>query len=176
MRKIVLFIMTLMMVGSLFAYEPKKENVTVKRNGDFKYYEKTEAYSYSTNNAGEPNEDCVKWVIRKRYTVEQFVDYHYGRLESSRKGYYFSMEKAIDSNPDSFEIHITKVLNELRRTDESPKEHTTKSWLRQARKDRAWAVVALPFITEENYLTLTRDEMLTKMYAFIEECTNYNVK
>ena len=30
MRKITLFIMTLMMAGSLFAYEPSKENVTVK--------------------------------------------------------------------------------------------------------------------------------------------------
>lgn len=165
MRKITLFIMTLMMAGSLFAYEPKKECTKVKRNGNVEYYEKTEPYNYLS--AGlEPNEDCVEWVIRKGYTVEQLVDYVYERLEKSRKGYYFCMKNAIQPNPDDSTVAFAKLFNE------NPEERETKTSLRLARKEKAWATTCLVFVTEENYLTLTKEEMLAKMYAFISDCTN----
>lgn len=157
------------MAGSLFAYEPSKENVTVKRNGNIEYYEQTELYKSLIWD--RDYEDYVKWVIRKGYTVEQLVDYQYKLLESSRKGYYISMKKAINPNPDGFETHMTKLLNEMNGTNISPEEHTRNSWLKQAKSDMTWAVTCLVFVTEENYLTLTKEEMKAKMYAFISECT-----
>ena len=173
MRKIALFIMTLMMVGSLFAYEPKKENVTVKRNGDFKYYEQTEPYKAKSDWTKDYN-DYVCWVIRKGYTVEQCVDYNYERLESSRKGYYFSMKNAINPRPNGFQTSITELLNKINGTDISSEEYTRNSWLKSAKDEITWAVTALPFVTKENFLTLTKEEMKAKMYAFISECTKIN--
>jgi hypothetical protein len=165
MRKITLFIITLMMAGSLFAYEPKKENVTVKRNGDIVYYEKTEPYNYLM--AGlEPDKDYVKWVIRKGYTVEQAVDYAYERLDKSRKGYYFLMKKAIDPKPDDSIVAFAKLFNK------DPVEWETKTSMRLARGEISWATTCLVFVTEENFLTLTKEEMIAKMYAFISDCTN----
>lgn len=146
MRKIALFIMTLMMASSLFAYEPKKENVTVKRNGNIEYYEQTEVWNIhgwnpeiSTANK-KLNQDYVKWVIRKGYTIEQLVDYDFKRLESLRP-------------------HI----NEYGRLIQSAGE--------LAEYKKRTAIISVPFVTEENYLTLTKEEMKAKMYAFISDCT-----
>lgn len=154
-----ILMMVFTMVAGLFAYEPKKECAKIKRNGNVVYYEKTEPYNPLIWN--EDYRDYVKWVIRKGYTVEQLVDYEYSLLESSRKGYYFSMEKAINQKPDSFEITITELINE--------KEYTRSSWLKQAKSDMTWAVTCLVFVTEENYLTLTKEEMYKKVNDFIEE-------
>lgn len=170
MRKITLFMMTLMMAGSLFAYEPSKENVTVKRNGDFKYYERTEPYKDKGNWTKEYT-DYVGWVIWKGYTVEQCVEYNYERLESSRRSYCFSMKNAINPRPDGIQPFLTKLLNERNGTDMSPEEYARNSWLKSAKENMTWAVTALPFVTEENFLTLTKEEMLAKMKAFISDCT-----
>lgn len=146
MRKIALFVMTLMMAGTLFAYEPKKENVTVKRNGNIEYYEKTEVWNIcgwnpETSTANKKlNQDYVKWVIRKDYTIEQLVDYDFKRLEKLRP------------HINEYGILIQaggKLVEYNKRT----------------------AIISVPFVTEENYLTLTKEEMKAKMYAFIEECT-----
>lgn len=146
MRKIALFVMTLMMAGTLFAYEPKKENVTVKRNGSIEYYEKTEVWNIcgwnpETSTANKKlNQDYVKWVIRKDYTIEQLVDYDFKRLEKLRP-------------------HI----NEYGRLIQAGGE--------LGEYNKRTAIISVPFVTEENYLTLTKEEMKAKMYAFIEECT-----
>lgn len=170
MKKIIsLMILVTMAAASVFAYEPKKENVTVKRNGDIKYYEKTEPYK-AKGDWTKDYKDYVCWVIRKGYTVEQCVEYNYKLLEESRRGYFFCMEKAY-AGAEDFDINITKLLNKIDGTDMSPEEHARDSWVKAAKKDRDWAVTALPFVTEENFLRLTKVEMLVKMYAFIEECT-----
>lgn len=148
MRKIALFVMTLMMAGSLFAYEPNKENVTVKRNGDVVYYEQTEVYNiYGWNPARSTankklNQDYVKWVVRKGYTVENLVNYEYKILERLRP-------------------HI----NDFGRLIQAEGE--------LAEYEKRTAIISIPFVTEENYLTLTKEEMLVKMFAFISDCTNY---
>ena len=145
MRKITLFIMTLMMAGSLFAYEPKKENVTVKGN-TVTYYEKTEVWNIygwnpemSTANK-KLNQDYVKWAIRKGYTIEQLVDYDFGRLEKLRP-------------------HINDFGRLIQSAGELAEYH------------KRTAIISIPFVTEENYLTITKEEMLAKMYAFISDCT-----
>lgn len=147
MRKIALFIMTLMVAGSLFAYEPSKENVTVKRNGNIEYYEETEVWNiYGWNpemaTANKKlNQDYVKWAIRKGYTVEDLVDYNFKRLERLRP-------------------HINEYGRLIQATGEL------------AEFEKRTAIISIPFVTEENFLTLTKDEMKAKMYAFISDCTN----
>lgn len=146
MRKIALFVMTLMMAGSLFAYEPKRENVTVKGN-TVTYYEKTEVWNIygwnpemSTANK-KLNQDYVKWAIRKGYTVEDLVEYEFKRLERLRP-------------------HINEYGRLIQATGNL------------AEYEKRTAIISIPFVTEENYLTLTKEEMLAKMYAFISDCTN----
>lgn len=164
MKRFITILLTALLAISAFAYEPKKENVTVKRNGNIEYYEKTTPYNYS--GAGlEPNEDCIKWAIRKGYTVEQLVDYTYERLEKSRRSYYFYMKKAIQASPDDSTVAFAKLFNE------NPEERETKTSLRLARKEKARAATCLVFVTEENYSTLTKEEMLAKMNDFISDCT-----
>ena len=158
MRKITLFIMTLMMAGSLFAYEPKKECAKVKRNGDVKYYEKTEPYKSLIWD--KDYEDHVGWCIRKDYTIEQLVDYEYSILESSRKRYYFGMEEATNPEPTDFEIAMTKLLNKMNGTVISPEEYARSNLLKYAKDEMTWAVTCLVFVTEENYLTLTKEEIV----------------
>ena len=135
--------MTLMMAGSLFAYEPKKENVTVKGN-KVTYYEKTEVWNIHGWNPATAdkklNQDYVKWVIRKGYTVEQLVDYYFKRLER-------------------FRPHINEYGRLIQATGNL------------AEYEKRTAIISIPFVTEENYLTLTKEEMLAKMYAFIDACT-----
>lgn len=145
MKKITLFIMTLMMAVSLFAYEPKKENVTVKGN-TVTYYEKTEVWNIygwnpETSTANKKlNQDYVKWVIRKGYTVEDLVDYNFKRLERLRP-------------------HINDFGRLIQEGGELAEYH------------KRTAIISIPFVTEENYLTLTKEEMLAKMNAFISDCT-----
>lgn len=165
MKRFITILLTALLAINAFAYEPKKECAKVKRNGNVEYYEKTSPYNYSS--AGlEPNEDCVKWVIRKGYTVEQLVDYTYERLEKSRRSYYFYMKKAIQANPDDSTVAFARIFNE------DPEERETKTSLGLARKEKARAATCLVFVTEENFTTLTKEEMLAKMNAFISDCTN----
>lgn len=133
------------MAVSLFAYEPKKENVTVKGN-TVTYYEKTEVWNIygwnpETSTANKKlNQDYVKWVIRKGYTVEDLVDYNFKRLERLRP-------------------HINDFGRLIQAGGELAEYH------------KRTAIISIPFVTEENYLTLTKEEMLAKMNAFISDCT-----
>ena len=185
MKKILaVLMMTLMMAGSLFAYEPKKECAKVKRNGDVKYYEKTELYNWiSPILSADPNDlcrwynlysgstrdyDC--WVIRKGYTVEQCVDYNYQQLEEARSSYYYNMEEVNNpKEPSNASKAYVDAINSINGTNITPEEHEMEYALKSLEKAITWAITSIPFVTEENFLTLTKEEMLAKMYAFIEE-------
>lgn len=154
-----------------FAYEPSIENAKVKRNGDVVYYEKIKDYKPSYMDILK--RDYVKFVIRKDYTVEQLVDYQYERLESARKGFYFSMKRSENLYPNEVNSIFTKYLIEIQKKagiDESPEDNVRNSWLKKAKEDITWAVTRLAIVTEENFLTLTKEEMLAKMNAFIGAC------
>ena len=180
MKKILtVLMMVLMMAGSLFAYEPKKECAKVKRNGDVKYYEKTELYNcLSPCLLADPNDtglfgnsrNNVSWVIRKGYTVEQFIDYEYEELELARRDYYYDMEKVNNpKEPSNASKAYVDAINAINGTNITPEEHEMEMALEFVEKDITWAITCIPFVTEENFLTLTKEEMLAKMYAFIEE-------
>ena len=131
------------MMAGLFAYEPKKECVTVKGNKVI-YYEQTEVwniYGWEPETSNKKlNQDYVKWVIRKGYTIEQLVGYEFKRLEKLRP-------------------HINEYGRLIQATGEL------------GEYNKRTAIISIPFVTEENYLTLSKEDMLAKMYAFIAECT-----
>ena len=185
MKKILtVLIMTLMMAGSLFAYEPKIERAKVKRNGNIKYYEKTELY----NQFGLKPEkkdlydrysftyDNVSWAITKEYTVERLVDRKYENFERLRDSYYNFMKKANQPKPSNASKSFTDAINAINGTNIAPEEHERKICLDIAEQYKRTAIISIPFVTEENFLTLTKEEMIAKIYAFIEEVKAVNKK
>lgn len=169
--------MIMMMVFGLsaaFAYEPKKENAKVKRNGDVKYYEKTELYNIYGSKPDprcpvDSDQDYVKWVIRKGYTVNQFVDYKYDLLEHLRRSYSYKMKRVENPEVEGYTKTIVDALNEINGTSETYEEHITKRALENAQRVKRTAVVSIPYVTVDNFLTLTKEEMLARVLDFVEE-------
>lgn len=180
MKKILMVLMMVLMMAGLFAYEPKIECAKVKRNGDVKYYEKTELYNWlSPILSADPNDtgllfgdsrDNVCWVIRKGYTVEQCVDYEYERLERARESYYYNMKEVNQpKEPSNASKAYVDAINAINGTNITPEEHEMEMALESVERAITWATTCIVFVTEENFLTITKEEMLAKIYAFIEE-------
>ena len=183
-KMFMILMMVVTMIAGMFAYEPKKECVKVKRNGNVVYYEKTELYDYY---GGEPDPknlcrwynlysgttyDYEKWIIRKDYTVEQLVDYEYGRLERFQDSYFHFLEKI--SNPDvsNAVIAFTNCYNKIEGTNFTPEEYASKGLLELAEREKRTAILSVPFVTEENFVYMTKAYMYRKMKTFIEEVKN----
>ena len=142
---------------------------------------------------------CVEWVIDKYITVERNVDINYKFLEKYREQYRKNIEYSkkefkiakewidyikqpcLEGNFDSLELYNYKLNNIL--TEEEyyldEKIYQAYSFSRSARQykhkafeNRKDALISVPFTTKENWLTITKEEMLTKMKAFIEEVEN----
>lgn len=170
--------MVFTMVTGLFAYEPKKENAKVKRNGDVIYYEKTEPYDIHGFkpdpkargwDGSKTTIDYDKWVIRKGYTVDQCVDYNYKQLEGFRGGYKFHMKEADHPEVTSLTKFIVDLTNEVNGTNETYEEHASNLAQECAWYQKRTAVISIPCVTEDNFLTLTKEEMLARMLDFVEE-------
>ena len=139
---------------------------------------------------------CVEWIINKYMTVERNVDINYKFLEKYREQYKKNIEKAekefkiakkwidyikqpgLEGNFDSLELYNYEFNNIL--TEEEyyldEKIYQAYSFSRSARQykhkafvNRKDALISIPFTTAENWLTITKEEMLTKMKAFVEE-------
>lgn len=175
MKKMLMILMMVFGLSAAFAYEPKVECAKIKRNGDIKYYEKTELYNWlSPVLSADPKDtysrDYVVWVIRKGYTVEQLVDYNYEKLEQARGSYYYDMKKVTNpEEPSNASKAYVDAINAINGTNITPEEHEMEMALKSVEEDITWATTCIPFVTEENFLTLTKEEMLAKIYAFIEE-------
>ena len=191
MKKIITVLMVVFTMASVFAYMPKKECVKVKRN-KIKYYEKTEVWNLfgeepdpkDTGFFGD-SRDYECWVIDKDMTVERSIDISYKFLEKYREKYRKNMEyveeklnKAkhpdLENSPSIF--RDSEVYNTLRGTNYTDEEYYTRNMLRfaemykhKALNSKKAALISVPFTTEENWLIITKEEMLTKMKAFIEE-------
>lgn len=118
MKKTVLFIMTLMMAGSLFAYEPKVECATINEFGDLVYEEGDKHFSIRKKDV-------------KKYVESPFFEQELTLLDLQRSLYKHSLENA----------------------DEVLKD----------------AVDSYPFVTEENFLTITENEMIKKYKKFVKK-------
>lgn len=174
MKKMFMIFMAFAMMAGLFAYEPKKENAKVKRNGDVVYYEKTELYNIYGSKPDlrcpvDSDQDYIRWVIRKGYTVNQLVEYRYDLLEHLRWSYSYNMKRVESQVVESYNKTIVDALNEINGTSETYEEHTTKMALESAWRVKRTAVVSIPYVTEDNFLTLTKEEMLARMLDFVEE-------
>ena len=169
------------MMTGLFAYEPKKECAKVKRNGNVVYYEKTELYDWY---GGKPDPknlcrwynlysgttyDYEKWVIRKGYTVEQLIDYNYRHLKSIRDSYIYCMSQTKNPDISDANIAIVNCINKIDGTNITPEEYASKTWLRLAEDKKRTVILSIPFTTEENFLTITKEEMLARMLDFVED-------
>ena len=178
MKKMMMVLMMVFGLSAVFAYEPKKENAKVKRNGTVIYYEKTAPYDTL---GGKPDPkargwdgrkttlDYDKWVIRKGYTVEQCVNYNYDLLESFRRGYSFWMERVEKPVVEGYNKVIVDALNEINGTSETYEEHVANRSRENAWYKKRTAVLSIPCVTEDNFLTLTKEEMLARMLDFVEE-------
>lgn len=127
MKKMIFaLMMAFTMVAGLFAYEPKKENLTIKGN-KITYYEKTEPYYSSWLQVKEYEKDYHKWVISKSHSVEQCAHYYFSILKNNR-------------GPHKY--------------DEFVKTGCEAS------------INYIPFVTEENWLTITEEELCEKLKDF----------
>lgn len=171
-------VMVLMMVfglsAGLFAYEPKKENTKVKRNGDVVYHEKTELYNIYGPKPDprcpvDSDQDYVRWVIRKGYTVNQLVEYEYDLLEHLRWSYSYDMKLVESPKVEGYHKTIVDALNEINGTSETYEEHVVKKALESAWRVKRTAVISIPYVTVDNFLTLTKEEMLARVLDFVEE-------
>ena len=97
------------------------------------------------------------------------VDYEYERLESLIDSYLFSVKQIMKPDVSNADIAFTDFFNKINGTNETPKDRNVKIWLQNAKYAKRTAIVSIPFVTEENFLYMTKTDMLVKMKAFIEE-------
>lgn len=174
MKKIIMVLIAFTLMAGVFAYEPKKECAKVKRNGSVVYYEKTVPYDRDgckpdPKYSRKTIRDCNRWVIRKGYTVEQLVDYRYSLLESFRQDYEFWMNRIENPEVTSLTKIAVDFTNEINGTSETYKEHAANRAREYAWYEKRTAVLSIPYITVDNFLTLTKEEMLARMLDFVEE-------
>lgn len=175
MKKITLFIMTLMMAGSLFAYEPKKENVTVKGNKyTYEYVykgifgQKISSFTY--------NNKTKKVVLFKSGTT----DYMWTEVSNCRDAY-----KACSYLATVYPEHSNALVNFVNKygDDETvdglieaqsklaganaPDDASSAAYNRaKAEEWKNKVLNSYPFFTEENWLTLTEEEWFEMLSNF----------
>lgn len=197
MMMMILMMVVTMMTG-LFAYEPKKECVTVKGNkvqyieyctqwgccnegihhrwtykiksGKFIYLKTgtfdrmwsdllqcRERYDIYLNAAKYKDETCSTCAFLEKYKSA----YENGELNETEMKQYESM------------VNLHKAANNLKGAIEGKPAHAktgTKSYYEvSANGEKMKAVNNMPFVTEENWYTITKEELLDKIHTFVEE-------
>lgn len=79
------------------------------------------------------------------------------------------MKKADHPEVTSLTKFIVDLTNEVNGTNETYEEHASNHLQECAWYVKRTAVISIPFVTEENWYTITREELLNKMRAFVEE-------
>lgn len=174
MKRMLMILMMVFGLSAAFAYEPKKEYAKVKRNGDVVYHEKTELYNIHGSKPDprypvDTDQDYVRWVIRKGYTANQLVEYEYDLLEHLRWSYSYDMKRVESPVVEGYTKVIVDALNEINGTNETYEEHTIKRALESAWRVKRTAMLSILYVTEDNFLTLTKEEMLARILDFVEE-------
>lgn len=175
MRKIALFIMTLMVAGSLFAYEPKKENVTVKGN---KY-----TYEYVYKGTFGPKTSSFTYNIKTKKVIlfkSGTTDYMWAEVSSCRDAYkacsYLATVKPEHSNAlvnfineygdDETVSRLAETQSKLAGTN-APDDASSAAYNRaKAEEWKNKVLNSYPFFTEENWLTLTEAEWFEMLSNF----------
>lgn len=195
MKKIVMVMMAFTMMAGLFAYEPKKECVTVKGNkiryeGTYKgfVYTQTRLWSYKIKSskfiylksgtfdsmwsdllqcrerhdiylkaASFRDETCSTCAFLEKYKSA----YENGELNETEMKQYESI------------VNLHEAANNLKGAIEGKPAHAktgTRSYYEvSANGEKMKAINKMPFVTEENWYTITKEELLDKIHAFVEE-------
>lgn len=195
MKKIMMVLMMVFGLSAVFAYEPKKECVTVK--GNKIQYEETykgfvspqtrmwtykiksdkfiylksgtfdgmwsdllqcrERHDICLNVAKYKDETCSTCTFLEKYKSA----YENGELNETEMKQYESIAQA------------HQAANNLKGAIEGKPAHAktnTKSYYEVcANSEKMKAINKMPFVTEENWYTITREELLDKIHAFVEE-------
>ena len=194
-KMFMILMMAFTMMAGLFAYEPKKECVTVKGNmiqyeetydgfcsretrmwtykiksGKFIYLKSgtfdrmwsdllqcRERHDIYLNASKYKDETCSTCAFLEKYKSA----YENGELSETEMKQYESLVEA----------HL--AANNLVSTIEGKPAHAktnTKSYYEVCANDEKMkAINKMPFVTEENWYTITKEELLDKIRAFVEE-------
>ena len=196
MKKIIMVLMMVFTMMAAFAYEPKKENAKVKGNkvsyeetyvdggvfrktrmwgyklksGKFRY-QKTgtfesmwatlianrERYDKYLKVASFKGETCSTCAFLEKYKSA----YENGELNETEMKQYESM------------VNLHLSANNLKGVIEGRPAHAktgTKSHYEvSANNEKRKAIDNMPFVTEENWYTITQEELLNKIRTFTEE-------
>ena len=199
MKKILAVLMVLFTVSvAVFAYEPKKENATVKGNKiryeetyTYACFTRTRMWSYKIKSgkfiylksgtfdsmwsdllqcrerhdiylktASYKDETCSTCAFLEKYKSA----YENGELNETEMKQYESI------------VNSHGAANNLKGAIEGKPAHAktgTKSYYEVcANGEKMKAINNMPFVTEENWYTITKEELLDKIRAFIEEVKN----
>lgn len=199
MKKMIMILMMVFGLSTAFAYEPKKEYVTVKGNkfqyiepcvrthgccnggvhhrwtykiksGKFIYLKSgtfdrmwssllqcRERHDIYLNAAKYKDETCSTCAFIEKYKSA----YENGELNETEMKQYESIVN----------LHI--AANNLKGAIEGKPAHAktnTKSYYEVCANDEKMkAVNNMPFVTEENWYTITKEELLDRIHTFVEE-------
>ena len=195
-KMIMILMMVFTMVTGLFAYEPKKECATIK--GNKVYYEetydvhktwtKTRMWSYKIKSgkfiyyksATFDYMWCELCNLRESYDLNLYIA-SFKDEKCSTCAFIEEYKSAYENNELSEEemkqyealVAIHGSANDLTSSVEGKSTHAetaTKSYYEVcANGDKEKAIFEIPFVTEENWKTITKEELLDKILAFIEE-------
>lgn len=185
------------MIG-LFAYEPKKECVTVK--GNKVQYEETYTYACFTKTR--------MWTYKIKsgkfiYLRSGTFDSMWSSLLQNRERYDIYLKAAsfkdetcstcafLEKYKSAYEngelnetemkqyesiVNLHGAANNLKGAIEGKPAHAktgTRSYYEVcANGEKMKAINNMPFVTEENWYTITKEELLDKIHTFVEEVKN----
>lgn len=192
MKKILTVLMMVLMMAGLFAYEPKKECAKVK--GNKVYYEETISrgvkikWSYKIKSGKFIYYSCSSfddmWAklcgLRKSYDINLNVAKYKDEtcstcafLEEYKSAYENGELNETEMKQYESMVNLHGAANNLKGAIEGNPAHAktgTKSYYEVcANGKKRKAINVIPFVTEENWYTITREELLDKIRAFIEE-------
>ena len=192
-KMLMVLMMAFTMVAGLFAYEPKMECVTIKRNKvqyeetytDCGMFTKTRMWAYNTKSG------------KFRYLRSGTFDDMWAKLLGNRKRYYIHLKVAsfkdetcstcafiekYKSAYENGELNETEMkqyesirnahlaANNIKGAIEGKPAHaktSTKSYYETcANEEKRYVVNNMPFVTEENWLTITEEELREKIKDF----------
>ena len=148
MRKIALFIMTLMMAGSLFAYEPNKELFEVSYNK----LERCYTISYYEEVEPQYNFNGKRYItVLNTDNIKSVAIFYYEYFDSYRKACSITLGLPNKHNVKYSDEQIAKV-----------KEYKNE------------AINKVPFITEKNFNTIAEMEYVYKFTKYLKKIEKQN--
>lgn len=194
-RMLMILMMVVTMMAGLFAYEPKKECVTVKGN-KIRYEETYKGFVYTQTRMWTYKIKSGKFIYLKSGTFDsmwsdllQCRERHDIYLNAAKyKDETCSTCAFIEKYKSAYEngelnetemkqyesiVSAHQAANNLKGAIEGKQTHAktgTKSYYEVCANDEKMkAVNKMPFVTEENWYTITKEELLDKIHAFVEE-------